>query len=219
MTILSISTSSGTASAAVYKNGRISCLYGEPSVGGHSEIIMPLVEKLLADNDTAMEDIDVFACDIGPGSYTGVRIGVCAVNAMAFTSGKKIIGVPSLEALKYCVDGDGKSVCALLDCRNGNGYAALYSKNKTVIEPSAVVVAELIKAIPENTVFVGDGGVLHRELILANCTGATFAEGGVSAEGVIKAALARIDSGEAKADEVTPMYLRQPQAERMQNGR
>ena len=123
MLMLSLSTSGPIASAAVIKDGQVL----SREVGGHgrthSETITPLCEKALQTAGYTPADMDAFGVDAGPGSFTGVRIGICAANAMAAAFGKPVAAASSLEGLLYGID----NACALLDCRNGNGYATSYT--------------------------------------------------------------------------------------------
>ncbi|MDO4568173.1 MAG: tRNA (adenosine(37)-N6)-threonylcarbamoyltransferase complex dimerization subunit type 1 TsaB [Clostridia bacterium] len=214
MKLLAISTSSRMASVALSVCGRMSCAVDE-SGSSHSSALMPLVDRLLCENSLAVRDVDAFAVDVGPGSFTGVRIGVSAANAMAYALAKPVYAVSSLEALRFAAP-DGVCVCALLDCRNGNGYAALYDGGSELKPPCAVVISEFLHDVPEKTVFVGDGAQLHREAILAAVPGASVIEGVcVSAHGAVMAVLNgcyRECSGGA-----VPMYLRKPQAERLRS--
>ena len=135
MLMLSLSTSGPIASAAVIKDGQVL----SREVGGHgrthSETIMPLCEKALQTAGYTPKNMDAFGVDAGPGSFTGVRIGICAANAMAAAFGKPVAAASSLEGLLYGID----NACALLDCRNGNGYAMVKYEGFSP-EPMAVVI-------------------------------------------------------------------------------
>lgn len=87
----------------------------------HSVKLMPLVDKLLKETNITVNDIDLFACDIGPGSFTGIRIGVSTIKAFIDVTNKKTVGVSSLEILARNVDEDG-IICSLLDAKNDNVY-------------------------------------------------------------------------------------------------
>ena len=161
MLMLSLSTSGPIASAAVIKDGQVLSL----EVGGHgrthSETIMPLCEKALQTAGYTPKNMDAFGVDAGPGSFTGVRIGICAANAMAAAFGKPVAAASSLEGLLYGID----NACALLDCRNGNGYAMVKYEGFSP-EPMAVVIDDLLSTLPDGILMAGDGAVMHRERIL-----------------------------------------------------
>lgn len=148
--------------------------------------------------------------DVGPGSFTGVRIGVCAVNAMAAAFKKPIVQVSSLEGLLYGVD----NACALIDCRNGNGYAmTIFGGLASAL--SAVVIAQLIPTLPDGTLIVGDGGILHHDSIAAALPSVRFAEDNeTDAAKCGLAAWNRFIAGDT-VQEALPLYLRPSQAERL----
>lgn len=217
MLILALSTSGGIASAALYDTDR-DILFEKRGAEGktHSETIMPITDALLSENGVLAGDIDLFAADIGPGSFTGVRIGVCAANAMAMATGRPVAGVSSLVALRHNADREG-SVCTLIDARNGNGYAARFLGDSCVLSPSPVVILDFVPSLPHHTLFIGDGAVISHELILKAMPTAEFLNGKsnvLTAKAVAKEALISYHKGEAKR-EVMPLYLRPSQAERL----
>lgn len=211
MLMLAISTSGPVASTALIKDGEVAAYCENSSRLTHSETIMPLCEEVLEKQGFSPADVDVFCVDAGPGSFTGVRIGVCAANAMAAAFSKPVIGVSSLESLIF----DKQDSCALIDSRNGNGYAMAKSESCTLSE-SAVVVKELLEMLPDGITFYGDGGSIHREAILAALPGAVIEEEGnvVNAASVGLAAWQKFSAGKTDA-QVMPLYLRPSQAERL----
>lgn len=206
MNLLALSTSGPLASAALLREGEVVRQALGPPGKTHSETLMALVEEALGGLDIA--EIGRFAADVGPGSFTGVRIGVCAANALAMACSKPVTGVSSLRALAFGLTGD---VCAMLDCRNGNGYALLLRDGEAALPESAVVIGELLGRVPPQTLFVGDGALLHRAAIEAAVPRARFAEHNqVTAAAVGLCALTL--PGE---EEAMPLYLRPSQAERL----
>ena len=206
--ILAISTSGPQPSAALLQEGRLAGQAQGAAGKAHSETLMCLVEETLQEAALSVSQIDVFAVDIGPGSFTGVRIGVCAANALAMAWGRPVIGVSSLEALTLGLQGN---VCALLDCRNGNGYALLLQDGKKTLPESAVVIQSLLPELPSKTTFVGDGALLHEAEIRSALPNAAFAaDHMVSAVKIGMCAL-----GKSGGKEAMPLYLRPSQAERL----
>ena len=212
--ILAVSTSGRAASAALIQDG--ACVLEKLSDAGltHSETIAPLADELLLEAGLGFSDMDAFAADAGPGSFTGVRIGVCLVNAFAFAAGKPVIAISSLEALASGLSG---SACPLIDARNGNGYAALYIDGEETLPPSPVVVSELLSTVPPGTLFTGDGAIIHRELISAAVPGARFApqESALLRASMFAAPAYRAFCSNKTQKEAMPLYLRPTQAERM----
>ena len=198
MMLLAIDTTAATASAALFREGKLLCEQEADAGKKHAETLLLLIDDIMEENGLTIDQIDLFAVDIGPGSFTGVRIGVSLVNALAFARGKKIVPVDSLRALAQSFGETQKPVCAMIDARNGNAYAALYRNGTTLIEPCAVETSKFLKELPEDTVFVGDATDENKTFPHARFVG--------------QYALAR--QAEAK-EEVEPIYLRPSQAERL----
>lgn len=210
MLMLSLSTSGPIASAAVIKDGGILSFEAGDKSRTHSETIMPLCERALRSAGCTPRDMDAFGVDAGPGSFTGVRIGICAANAMAAAFGKPVAAVSSLEGLLYGVDNG----CALLDCRNGNGYAMVRYRGFSP-EPMAVVIDDLLSTLPRDILMAGDGAIMHRERILNFLPNARFSENNdITADRIGLAAHDKLMRGETVI-EALPLYLRPSQAERL----
>ena len=188
----------------------------------HSKSLMPLMESVLAAADLKLSDVDGFAVSIGPGSFTGLRIGMSAVKGMAFALGKPVYAVPTLLGLAYNLRVRDCVVCAVMDARRDEVYNALFRVENGVVTrltPDRAIAAELL--VIELTdcgwhnsgvVLVGDGAgvvsaympvsdVAVEPLLYQNAVGVCYAAryGGIAA---------------AAADEIAPVYLRRPQAER-----
>ena len=167
----------------------------------HEETVMPAVDQLLAEVGLAPADLTAIAVDVGPGSFTGVRIGVCHGNAMAMALGLPIVSVNALEALAYPFLGGAGPVAAIIDARNGNGYGALYAPDGGVlISPCAMEIGPFLEQLPDDALLTG--------------TGFPGADGALPLAGNV-ARLAAQRMGERAA---SPLYLRPSQAERKQRG-
>ena len=165
----------------------------------HEETVMPAVDELLAEAGLTPADLTALAVDVGPGSFTGVRIGVCHGNAMALALGLPIVSVNALEAMAYPLLGGEAPVAAIIDARNGNGYGALYAPDGTeLIQPCAIEIDPFIGALPKNALLTG--------------TGFPGADGALPLAGNV-AHIAEKRAGERAA---SPLYLRPSQAERKQ---
>ena len=200
MPILAVSTSGAVATAALVREDRCICARAAGTDKRHAETVFPLIERLLLEADTPLSAVGLFAVDVGPGSFTGVRIGVSAVNAMAAAQGKRVVAVSSLRAVYRANAGISDRVCILLDAGNGNGYAAQYVGGREFVPPEAVVARPYLDALPENMAVVTD-----------------FEAGGgtpliPAAEDVGREAHLLRDTAVAAA---MPLYLRPSQAERM----
>ena len=211
MLILALSTSSSTASVAIY-NSDTDTVIEKICTGGktHSETLMPTVSELFEETAIEPAQIDMIAVDVGPGSFTGVRIGVATGNAMAMALNKQMAAVSSLEALAFSKY--SQSTAVLLDARNGNGYAAHYTQGIETMPPSAVVIDEFISTLPDSTLFLGDGATIHKEIITAKISDAKFDDAHISAANVAKHAFLHKD---IICVQVLPLYLKPSQAERL----
>lgn len=129
MLILGIDTSGHTASVALCDEEKVIVQNTVYTKLTHSQVILPLVEKALSDADLKLSDIDGFAVANGPGSYTGLRIGISAVKAMCFALSKKCIGISTLESLAYnCVACKGV-ILSIMKARPDISYFGIYQSN------------------------------------------------------------------------------------------
>lgn len=218
MITLALESSAITASVALDKNGVITEEFLNSGLT-HSSTLMPLVEKLLKKTDTVPEDIDIFAVASGPGSFTGIRIGIASVKGMAMGvgGGKNAVGVSTLEAMAACFSGCGKKVCALMDARCGQFYNAVFDCSSTRLRltndralPGQAIFEEL-SAYQEPVLLVGDGARKFAETFAGNFLIPDGDEVFQHARGV--ALLAR-ETEPIEAEMLLPEYLRLPQAER-----
>ena len=164
MQILGIDTSGKNASVAVWNDGELRAQYFVQTRMTHSQVILPLCEKMLADLGIGVKDIDRFAVAAGPGSYTGLRIGISAVKALAFGLGKKCNGISTLEAIAYNFAGaaDGY-ICSVMKARLDILYCAVFrvSGNDVsyVMEDTMMTKAELsekLKGFDGKIIVAGD---------------------------------------------------------------
>ena len=197
MMLLAIDTTAATATAALFRNGTLIAEREADASKKHAETILPLIDALLEENGVTIAQVDRFAVDIGPGSFTGVRIGVSLINALAFASGKPVIPVDSLFTLALSAGETERPVCAMIDARNGNAYAALYQAGATLIEPCAVQTESFLAKLPQDAILVGDVQAEPKTYPRAKHVGV--------------AALRHVERATQEAD---PIYLRPSQAER-----
>lgn len=197
MMMLAVESTAAIASAALLQDGVLLAEREADAGKKHAETLLPLIDALLEDNGFTIAQIDVFAVDVGPGSFTGVRIGVSLVNALAFAAGKQVIPVDSLETLALSAGETSRPVAAMIDARNGNAYAALYQAGEALIEPCATEIMEFAAKLPQDVLFVGDVKTKEK----------TFPRAGF----VAFAAQQHLSRAAQEAD---PIYLRPSQAER-----
>ena len=196
MLILGISTSAKYPSAAVMLDGRLISFKIDDSGRSHSATLMSLIESAMIEASAAVMELDAIAVDIGPGSFTGVRIGVSCANAIAAAAGIQVLPVCSLDAMRRSVPLAG-TVCSLIDCRNGNCYAAVYKDGECVLAPCPAETQEVLLSLPEDAKIIGDcfedKTYPDAKLVL----------------------LEAVLSETPPVNEASPLYLRPSQAERM----
>lgn len=156
MRILAIDSSSAPASAAVAENGKI---IGEFTINinrTHSEKLLPMTDSLLDTLGLKVSDMDAFAISRGPGSFTGLRIGMSAVKLMAEVSAKPLIAVDTLEAMAANVALDDGIICPMIDARNNTVFTALYSFSGGELKEIMAADAVKVEEIAEKLVLYGE---------------------------------------------------------------
>lgn len=220
MKILAADTSSFPASVAVYEDGLILGEYIVRNKKKHSQNLMPMTERMLSELELDITDIDVFAVTVGPGSFTGLRIGISTIRAFAQATKKKVVGISTLEALAYNFAGSDAVVVPMLDARRDEVFTAAYDfsgdTHKELIAPCVMTVDEIkARFNGQSVIFTGDGMLAHRaELACGTFAPAHLSE--VRAGAVAALAAEKVAAGcAAHHDDIRPVYLRKSQAERL----
>ena len=237
MKILSIETSSKICSVAILEDKHLIKKIELNNGLTHSESLMPLIKKILEETNLTLSQMDLLVCDIGPGSFTGIRIGVATVKAFSDSLQIPTVGISSLEGLAYAISKDG-IICSMIDCKNDNCYYAVYQLENghyTLLEsPKADSIENGLKFLTykygDSTItFVGDACLSYKDLIksfspqfcLANEDSSIYLnyhipESDINTIDVYSLGLAGlkkyIKSGEDKT--LLPLYLKKPQAQR-----
>ena len=225
MKILSLETSAKSASAAVTENGTVLASSYQCSGLTHSRTLMPMVEDMLRNAELRLSDMDAVAVAAGPGSFTGLRIGVAAAKGLAWGGKLPCYGVSTLEAMALSLGVWQGYVCPVMDARRSQVYNALFYVNQGKLEritpDRAISLAELgeeIKNKPELVFLVGDGSNLCYNTLLETVPNLVLPPEHrmhQRAVGVALAAQQKIDAGESgDGAALTPNYLRLSQAER-----
>lgn len=223
MKILSVSTATNHLSVALNDGQQVVVEKNEQDERNHSEHLDPLIDEILKDNNLTLKDIDRFAVAIGPGSYTGLRIGITTVKMFASILQKDVVGISTLQALAKGVKEDALVITGL-DARNDNYFAAGYLSGdtpKNVIPDGHYNINVLIKAIQDyaaknkvkKIVFVGSGLEKQDEKIKSLNIPYEY---GDSEQNVIHAGLIGQLAEHAEPvdpDKLLPRYLRRTQAE------
>lgn len=223
MKILSIETSSDICAVCISENEtkikEITLSKGRT----HSETLLPIINQVFEETNLTLNDIDLLVCDIGPGSFTGIRIGVSTVKAFIDAKHIDSIGVSSLEALCYNVTKEGL-ICPIIDAKNNQVYTCIYSLKNNIYtlehELFADDISTILNLLKEKNLdltFVGDGINAYKDQIDSAFENSTvcvnFSENNeLSAYNLGIAGYNKFVNNE-KCD-VLPLYLKKPQAER-----
>lgn len=210
MKILCIDTSSKLCSVAILEDTRLINKIELDNGLTHSETLMPLIKKILNDSNISLKDINLLVSDIGPGSFTGIRIGVATCKAFSDSLNIPCIGISSLEVLANNVKKDGL-ICSTINCKNDNCYFALYELvdhvYNVIEEPCAKTVQEVLNLLNlkysnKSIQFVGDGLPLES----TNCN--------LNVENLGIAGYRKFISRKNADEDVLPLYLKKPQAQK-----
>lgn len=230
MKILALETSAKAVSAAVTEEGRVLALGFQDTGLTHSRTLMPIVEHILKNTNLTMADMDAVAVAVGPGSFTGIRIGVSAAKGLAFAASIPAVGVSTLAAMARNVAlMDGLVVCAM-DARRNQIYNALFEAKDgrlTRLTPDRAIgledLAEELRGDPRPKTVVGDGGRLCTEALTAAGIACRLAPPHLVMQSAAAVALeaeeAAQNGGLVSAQALLPVYLRPPQAERLRRER
>lgn len=170
MKILSIETSTMLGGVAVIDEA--AGLIAETRLNvktTHSERLMTAVNNTLTQSELGLDAIDAFAVAIGPGSFTGLRIGLSTVKGLAYATGKPVVTVPTLDAFAWNFQYSSYPVCLMLDARKSEVYSAVYKweddRFKTVIDCVSVKPEALLEKLRGDVLFAGEGVLLYKEKI------------------------------------------------------
>lgn len=219
MKILSIDTASNLCTVAILENKECIKEIIVDDARNHSEKIMPVIEQALNEANLNLKNIDLMVCDKGPGSFTGIRIGVGTVLAFQDSLSIPCVGISSLEALAYNVKTDGL-ICSLIDAKNDNVYFGMFNKKGNIYIKIEDFKFNTIKEVMQNLekysyqiTFVGDGSIVHKNLILNTFTNSNFCDKNDLSS--YSLGLAGLDSYSNNTNtNLMPLYLRKSQAER-----
>ena len=200
MKYLAFDTSASRLSVAVGGNKKIAQSV-EECFHSHSVILMKEIEKALEKSETELKDIDVFACSIGPGSFTGIRIGVSTAKAFAYALSKKVLGVTSFESLAYNIVEKAKKL-TVIDARHDNFYACGFDENNEVIIPPCFKTKQEIIDLYGDFLIVSDVEIDGLSCVKGNLF-----------DGFIKAVEAKIDNATYDRESLIPLYVKKSQAE------
>jgi tRNA threonylcarbamoyladenosine biosynthesis protein TsaB len=209
--ILAVDTATATGSVALLDGEVVvgEALFETPSL--HSAHVLPAVASVLRAARAEPREIEGYAVTIGPGPFTGLRVGISTVQGLAMGAGRPTIGVPSLDVLAAQMQGEGPTVVAMIDAGRGQVYVQTYdSEGRRLGEAGVLDPAGFHEWLPQRAAFVGDGALLYRKEIEAARPASRFP--GRSATlartlGVVAASLFAAGRG-VPPEELRPLYLR-----------
>ena len=219
MKILAIDTSSEMCGVCLLEDNNLIDNNSLNNGMTHSENLMPLISEILERNNLKIGDIDLIACVVGPGSFTGIRIGVSTIKGLAEVENIKIVELTALEVLAGNINNEGIKV-SIIDARNDQVYCGIFDKENNLIE-------EMIADSIDNTIlklkkysnitFVGNGAIKYKDLLNKEIAGINFCDNNLQSAYVVgKLGYKKyLENNLKTADELLPIYLRKSQAERM----
>lgn len=228
MKILSLDTTAEVCTAALCENEKLIAEMTVNTGNTHSQTLLPVVEQILKISETDIGEIDCFACSTGPGSFTGVRIGVSTIKGIAYGKNKPCISVSTLEALANNLVGFDGIICPVMNARRNQVYNALFEcvgdKITRLCPDRALSIDELDEELSkfEKPVYlVGDGyEITSNGLKTTKPQFVPERQRVQSAYSVSRCALEKYKNGETLTDrQLVPIYLRPSQAERERNER
>lgn len=228
MLMLSVDSSAAPASVCLVEDGKIIAEYYLNAGFTHSQTLMAMAESVLTISGKTASDIELYAVNSGPGSFTGVRIGVSAVKGMAYAADKPCVAVSTLESMAYNAFGNSCIVCACMDARRQQVYNALFRVSGEHIERltddraiSIEALLDELSAYEEKVLLIGDGAELIAKSAQADHI--VLAPPHIRyqrASSVAQAALEKYNRGEVLSPAaLMPTYLRLSQAERERNAK
>jgi tRNA threonylcarbamoyladenosine biosynthesis protein TsaB len=178
---------------------------------GHSTRLMPAIAFLLDGLELKPGEIDAYAVTAGPGSFTGLRVGLSCVQGLALSSGRKCVGLSTLDVLAARIAGAAPTLVAAMDAYRGEVYACLFKEDGTPRgEPMTALPKDAFAGLPPGTAFIGDGATRYREEILAAVPDASFPDRTTFLAGTLglMAERALAAGGGILPSELRPLYLR-----------
>jgi tRNA threonylcarbamoyladenosine biosynthesis protein TsaB len=208
--VLAVDTTTARESVALVDAGLV---LGEvrlqPAI--HSVRLLPSVAFLLEALGLSPADVDGYAVAAGPGSFSGLRVGISTVQGLALASDRPCVGISALDALGARAAGTAEIIVALMDAYRGEVYGGIYdAEGRPRSEPRAAPVALILETVPDGAAFIGDGAERYRSEIAGARPGAVFPRRGLFLAGTVaRLAEERLAAGQGvRASELRPLYLR-----------
>lgn len=221
MLTLAFESSAKAASVALVRDEKLISQYSQCSGLTHSRTLLPMAEDMLKNAELGLDKVDVFAVAYGPGSFTGIRIGVSTVKGLAWATEKPCVGVSTLEAMAWHGLAAGGYICPVMDARRSQVYNGLFKiegeKPFRLCEDRAIALPLLgdeLKKLDAPVFLVGDGAELTAAYLKEQGLPYVLAPDNLRWQSAWGVAMAAMDKTPGNADELLPVYLRLSQAER-----
>lgn len=224
MKILSIDTASNICGVSILENDKLICSLDKNTGRTHSENLMPMIDEIFKKTHLSLKDINLIVCNIGPGSFTGIRIGVATTKAFSDSLNIPCIGVNSLESLAYNEKqnlNNGDIIFSIIDCKNENCYYSVYEFNnnqyKEIFSPNSDSIDNLKNLEKEisnkKVIFIGDGVDVYKKQLISIFPKAIFSKNNLlNSYNLGLCGFNKYNNN--NFNEVMPLYLKKPQAQR-----
>ncbi len=225
MKILAVETATGRQSVAILDGTRVLARSDEEARGAHARWLVPTIDRLFAETGLSLTGLDGLAVSIGPGSFTGLRVGLATMMGFRAVAGLPLAAVPTLEALAWNCREVGRTLCPILRARTGEVYWALYRwTSETVLTRISAERAGTIRALGESMtgpiLVLGDGWEANKDELqlvlgerMVKAEEAPPEAMAVSAVSVGLAGLERLARGDKASQGVAPLYVQRAEAE------
>lgn len=228
MLLLGIETSTPVCGIALVEDGQVCAHYTLDLGIHHSTHLFPMIQRVLADRQVGVEGLDGVAVASGPGSFTGLRIGMASAKSLCLSAQVPLVGVSTLAGMAYAIGSKGIPICAMLDARRDQVYVGVYEwfdgEFVASLPDAALGIEDVLERLPHTALFVGDGAWAHVETIQA-CLGKHAYFVGPELGRPNAGAIALLGSVQLKQgnqvdlDTFEPHYLRASQAEKVLEAR
>ena len=170
MILLSVDTSSSNYSIALIRQDILVDEFRAKTANSCSSGLIPSIERLLSDHSYGIKDINAFCVGLGPGSFTGLRIGLTTVRGLAMALKKPIVGIASIDGLAHNLAGFKGRVCAIIDAKQNKVYGRIYTSGSNGIRPQGNIflsnIKEFLSRVKKPAIFTGDGLILYKDYII-----------------------------------------------------
>jgi len=224
MKILAVDTATAWQSAALLDGETVLALEEQEARGSHTRLLLPAIRRLFTRAGLSLARLDGLALSIGPGSFTGLRVGLATLLGFRTITGLPLAVVPTLEGMAWNFRGAGEPLCPIVNSRRGEVYWAIFRWQRDRLERLVAertgTAAQLAASLSERTMLYGEGWTVEGEAVLAACSDSIRAlietpdrNQTPSAVSVGLAGIEKLQRGERAGLGVSPLYVQRPEAE------